>query len=64
MVKADTADSATEAAMMIPNCMKKVPEVPDMNVTGMNTAMKTNAVEIQAAVTSLKASLTAAVALL
>ena len=30
-----------------------------MKVTGMNTAMKTSVVEIQAAVTSLRASLTA-----
>ena len=58
-VKARTVDSPTEEAIVMPNCLKNVPVVPDMNVTGMNTAMKTSVVDMQATVTSLSASLTA-----
>ena len=58
-VRADTAESPTAEAIVIPNCLKKVPAVPDMKVTGMKTAMNTRVVEIQAAVTSLIASVTA-----
>ena len=42
--------------MVTPNWVKKVPEVPGMKVTGMNTAMNTR-VQLNTAVeTSLKAS--------
>ena len=59
MVRAERQDIPTEPAMMKPNCLKKVPEVPDMKVTGMNTAINTNVVEITAAVTSFSAAVVA-----
>ena len=45
--------------MVIPNCVKNVPLVPGMNVTGMNTAMNTSVQLMTATVTSLIASLVA-----
>ena len=55
-VSADTHDNPTEEAMVTPNCVKKLPEVPGMNATGMNTAMKTSVHEMTATDTSLMAS--------
>ena len=51
-----THDRPTEPAMVIPNWVKKVPDVPLMKVTGMNTAIKTSVQEITATDTSLMAS--------
>ena len=64
MVKAERQEIPTEPAMMVPNCLKNVPEVPDMNVTGINTAINTHVVEITAAVTSLSATVVAVAAVL
>ena len=52
MVKAERVERQTEPDMMKPNCLKKVPCVPPMKVTGMNTATNTKVVEMAAAVTS------------
>ena len=59
MVKAERVERHTEPDIMKPNCLKKVPWVPEMKVTGINTATNTNEVEIAAAVTSWSASLVA-----
>ena len=56
MVSADRVERHTEADMMVPNCLKKVPAVPDRKVTGINTAINTRVVDIQAAVTSPSAA--------
>ena len=55
-VKADTHDRPTAEASVTPNCVKNEPDVPGMNATGMNTAMKTRVHEITATDTSLIAS--------
>jgi hypothetical protein len=52
-VKADTQDRPTEDAIVTPNCVKNVPDVPGMKVTGMNTAMNTKVQETTATDTSL-----------
>ena len=62
MVKAERVEIHTEPDMMKPNCLKKVPCVPPMKVTGMNTATNTNVVEMAALVTSLRASVVAVAA--
>ena len=49
-------DKPTDEAMVTPNCVKNEPLVPDMNITGMNTAMKTSVHEMTATVTSDRAS--------
>ena len=54
-VNADTHDRPTDEAMVIPNWVKNVPEVPGMKVTGMNTAMNTKVHETTATDTSLMA---------
>ena len=59
---AQTQESPTEPAIVIPNWVKKVPDVPDMKVTGMKTAIKTRVHEITATDTSLRASRVACVA--
>ena len=55
-MRAQTQLNPTEPAIVIPNWVKNVPEVPLMNVTGMNTAMKTSVHEMTATDTSLIAS--------
>ena len=55
-MRAQTHDRPTEEAIVIPNWVKKEPDVPLMKVTGMNTAMKTSVQEITATDTSLIAS--------
>ena len=62
-VRAHMHDRPTEDAMVIPNCVKNVPDVPGINVTGMNTAIKTRVQLITATETSLMASLVALCAL-
>ena len=54
-VSADMHDSPTEDAIVTPNCVKNVPDVPGMNVTGMNTAINTNVQETTATDTSFMA---------
>ena len=54
-VRADTHDKPTDEAIVTPNCVKKVPEVPEMKVTGIKTAMNTKVHEITATDTSLMA---------
>ena len=51
-VKADTHDRPTDEAIVTPNCVKNVPDVPPMNVTGTNTAMNTRVHEMTATDTS------------
>ena len=58
-VSAERQLSPTELAIVIPNCVKNVPLVPGMKVTGMNTAMKTSVQLMTATVTSLMASFVA-----
>ena len=55
-VRAETHDRPTADAKVTPNCKKKLPDVPGMNATGINTAMNTNVHEITATETSLIAS--------
>ena len=62
MVSADTQDRPTEEARVTPNCVKNVPEVPDINVTGMNTAINTSVQEMTAMDTSFMACLVASLA--
>ena len=52
---ADMHDRPTEEASVTPNCVKNVPDVPDMKVTGMNTAMNTKVHEMTAIDTSFMA---------
>ena len=52
-VRAEIHDRPTLEAMVTPNWVKKVPEVPGMNITGMNTAMNTSVHETTATDTSL-----------
>ena len=54
-VSADTHDRPTAEAMVTPNCVKNVPDVPPMKVTGTNTAMNTKVHEMTATDTSLMA---------
>ena len=54
-VNADTHDKPTADASVTPNCRKKLPDVPGMKATGMNTAIKTSVHEITAMDTSLMA---------
>ena len=54
-MRADTHDRPTAEAIVTPNWVKNVPDVPPMNVTGMNTAMKTSVHETTATDTSLMA---------
>ena len=54
-VKADTHDRPTAEAIVTPNWVKNVPEVPGMKVTGINTAINTNVHDITATETSLMA---------
>ena len=54
-VRADTHDRPTLDAIVTPNWVKKVPEVPGMNITGTNTAMNTKVHETTATDTSLMA---------
>ena len=51
-VRADTQDRPTDEAMVTPNCVKNVPDVPGMNITGMNTAINTKVHETTATDTS------------
>ena len=39
-VNADTHERPTAEAMVTPNCVKNEPDVPGMNATGINTAIK------------------------
>ena len=55
VVKACRHDRPTAEAMVIPNCVKNVPDVPEIKVTGMNTAMKTSVHENTAIDTSFMA---------
>ena len=55
-VRADIHDRPTDEAMVTPNWVKNEPDVPGMNATGMNTAIKTRVHEITATDTSLMAS--------
>ena len=52
-VSADTHDRPTDEASVTPNWVKNEPEVPGMNATGINTAMKTSVHEMTATDTSL-----------
>ena len=54
-VRADTHDRPTDEAMVTPNWVKNVPEVPPIKVTGTNTAINTRVHEITATDTSLMA---------
>ena len=54
-VKAEIHDRPTDEAIVTPNCVKNVPDVPGMNITGMNTAMKTNVQDTTATDTSFMA---------
>ena len=47
-VKAETHDRPTDEAIVTPNCVKNVPDVPPMKVTGMNTAINTTVHETTA----------------
>ena len=51
-IKADTQDRPTAEAMVTPNCVKNVPEVPGIKVTGINTAINTSVQETTATDTS------------
>ena len=54
-VSADIHDRPTDDAMVTPNWVKNVPDLPGMKATGINTAMKTSVQEITATDTSLMA---------
>ena len=54
-MRADTHDKPTDEAIVTPNCVKNVPEVPGIKVTGINTAMNTKVHETTATDTSLMA---------
>ena len=54
-VRADTHDRPTDEAIVTPNWVKNVPDVPGMKVTGMNTAINTSVHDMTATDTSLMA---------
>ena len=54
-VSADMQERPTDEAMVTPNWVKNVPDVPGMNITGMNTAMKTRVHDTTATDTSFMA---------
>ena len=54
-VSAEMQESPTEEAIVTPNWVKNVPDVPGMNITGTNTAMNTSVHETTATDTSFMA---------
>ena len=54
-VRAEMHDRPTDEAMVMPNWVKNVPDVPGIKVTGINTAMNTSVHETTATDTSLMA---------